>query len=137
MNTLILLLSGLLALLLSYDARCGTVDIINLINKEAIRQGLDPKIAISVAKVESSLDPQARGKKGEIGLFQLRPELFPYADLRNISTNIRIGVAELIYWKSHCPVRKGLEWVVCYNNGGRHPKYPRLHPYYKKVMAAL
>lgn len=54
-----------------------------LIVSISLSMGFDPNIALSVAKVESKLNPSAVGKIGEIGLFQLRPELFAPSCLRN------------------------------------------------------
>ena len=43
------------------------------ISAAAIRAGVDPALALAVARRESSLNPLAIGKSGEIGLFQLMP----------------------------------------------------------------
>lgn len=109
-------------------------DVRSQIIAEATRQGLEPEIALAVATVESGLNPKAVGRAGEVGLFQLHPRYF-----RHVSTkqNIRIGIKQLIYWREHCPTREGLEWVNCYNQGARHPKYPKLFPYYRKVVAVM
>jgi hypothetical protein len=105
-----------------------------LIRKEAIKQGISPELAVAVATVESRLNPNAVGSKGEIGLFQLRPELYPNAQLLNPNVNIKLGIAHLKYWKKHCPVKEQFAWISCYNQGFRKPKYPTLLPYYKKVL---
>ncbi|MEK2647336.1 transglycosylase SLT domain-containing protein [Bdellovibrio sp. BCCA] len=42
----------------------------------SISMGFDPNVALSVAMTESTLNPNAIGTIGEVGLFQLRPEYF-------------------------------------------------------------
>lgn len=42
----------------------------------SISMGFDPNVALSVAMTESTLNPNAIGGIGEVGLFQLRPEFF-------------------------------------------------------------
>lgn len=113
----------------------GRADIIQDIRKEAVRQGVDPNIAVAVAKVESGLDPQALGIYGEIGLFQIMP--YYGRNLWNPKTNIRTGIFLLKRMKQQCADMHDA-WVVCYNNGmHRRPRYPQLHPYYKRVMEAM
>lgn len=108
-----------------------------LITIEAIHQGVSPKLAISVATVESRLNPNARGSKGEVGLFQLLPGSKSTVRDAEIGYNIIKGISEIKYWKTHCPVKDQETFVICFNGGFRHPKYPLLHPYYKKVMQAM
>lgn len=108
----------------------------DMITVEAAAQGMDPAIALAVARVESGLNQQKRGLIGEIGIFQIRPE-FTHADITKLPINVKEGVRQLMYWKQHCPVKEQAEYVICYNGGNRHPRYPQLHPYYKKVRAAL
>lgn len=47
------------------------------IARVAYDMGEDPLLLQAIAKVESSFNPKARGKIGEIGLFQIRPEYHP------------------------------------------------------------
>lgn len=102
-----------------------------LIKAEALVQGVDPKLAVSIAMVESSLRQSAVGSVGEIGVFQLRPEMHK-GDLHNLSTNVREGVRYLKEVQKKCPVS---QFAICYNQGTkRKPKHPESHPYYKKVM---
>lgn len=122
----------MLALLLA--AQLSVQDKIAL---EATRQGIDPKLAIAVATVESGLRQSARGAAGEIGIFQLHPRYFDPAISKNVDDNIRLGVAHLAYWKANCPVKEKKTWVHCYNAGFRAPKFPFQIPYYKKVMGAM
>lgn len=107
-----------------------------IIAQEAVSQGVHPKVAIAVGKVESGLNMKARGPFGEIGIFQIRPE-YTTANIYNLKGNIKEGVRQLAYWQQHCPVKDSISWVSCYNQGSRKPKHPMLFPYVKKVMAAL
>lgn len=104
---------------------------------EAIAQNFSPTLAVSVATVESGLNPRALGRHGEIGLFQIMPYQIRKQDDHDIQGNTRRGIEILQYWRLHCPIREGLEYLVCYNGGYRHPKYPLLHPYYLHVMEQM
>lgn len=113
-------------------------DIIEMIKAEAIKQQFDPTIAIAVATVESSLNPKAIGKAGEIGLYQILPKVETSgADLHDTKTNIRIGIQHLKYWQRFCPTNEGIEFVNCYNSGFKHPKYPKLRPYVRKIASVM
>ena len=107
-----------------------------MVKNEALRQGLNPHIAMAIVSVESNWNPKAIGPIGELGLFQLRVRRFKEKYLRP-EFNIREGIRRLRYWREHCPLQEGLTWTICYNNGYRKPKYPYLHPYYKRIMAML
>lgn len=97
---------------------------------------LDPDLVLAVIKVESDFNPYKRGSHGEIGAMQLMPAYFPEAKYE-ITNNIQYGVAYLSFVRANCPVKDDFEYVICYNNGvNRHPKHPKLHKYYKRVMAA-
>lgn len=73
-----------------------------LLTREADRLGLPPAVADAVAGVESSYDPTAVGKVGELGLMQVRPTTAamlghkgPATELLKPETNVRYGVAYL------------------------------------------
>ena len=51
----------------------GVDDLRQIIIEEAERRGIPPALALRQAQVESSMNPAARGKAGEIGLFQVMP----------------------------------------------------------------
>lgn len=110
-----------------------------IIIEEAQKQGLDPSIALAIADVESHTSTKAIGGIGELGLFQIRPEFvaIPAYMLFDARTNARLGIQQLIYWRSHCPTNKNLDWIGCFNQGHRNPKFPKELPYYKKVMRSV
>jgi len=51
----------------------STLSIQQLITNTAAAAGVPPALALQVARQESSLNPNAMGSKGELGLFQLMP----------------------------------------------------------------
>lgn len=117
--------------------KLSKADIKFLIEREAIAQGFDPELAVAVAEVESSLNPHARGSRGEIGLFQLMPHIAAHMNDPGVEKQIKEAIRQLKYWQQACPVQENNTFVICYNSGYRRPRYPLLHPYYKKVVEAM
>lgn len=105
--------------------------------------GIDPNVAVAVAKVESNFKVQAVGAKGERGLFQIMPEIYPEVhpdSLFDPKVNIELGVKHLAWNKKYCKHKENRTYLVCYNYGIKNAekvKYPYLWPYYKKVMAEV
>ncbi len=100
------------------------------------KYNVDYNLVMSVIEVESRFNPKKVGSVGEIGLMQLRPEYFPTVTF-DIKNNIDHGVRYLAWLKKYCPHKDEKTFVVCYNNGpNRRVNYPKLFPYYKKVMLA-
>lgn len=105
--------------------------------------GVDPNVAVSVARVESNLEVEAVGSLGEIGLFQIRPEFYPMFTKKQLAspeTNIMVGVRKLSNYKKTCVHQDDIDWLVCYNYGptnAKKVKYPHLFPYVKKVKEEL
>ena len=60
-----------------------------------MRNGVDPRLVVAVIACESSFRPDTIGKKGEIGLGQLKPEtaaglgVDPYDPVQNIDGCVR------------------------------------------------
>ncbi len=103
------------------------------ITRTALSEGVDPKLAVAIAKVESSLNPNAIGSLGEIGLFQLRPE-YHVVKRGHIEGNVRVAVRYLAQLKRQC-ARYGDAYFVCFNYGPtRQLKSPHTFPYYVRVM---
>lgn len=92
------------------------MDYKELVRAEALRQGVDPNLALAVAEQESGWNPKARSKAGAIGLFQLMPatakELGVNPD--DPVQNIRGGIT---YLKEQTG-RFGLEGGLYAYNGG-------------------
>jgi hypothetical protein len=90
----------------------------------AIRMGVDPRLAVALAFRESSLNPDAVGTSGEIGLMQVMPSTakdmgFSIEDLRNPSKNIEIG---LTYLKQNLDkFGDPALAAAAYNAGPNHP----------------
>ncbi|GAC1499932.1 MAG: hypothetical protein NVS1B10_03140 [Candidatus Saccharimonadales bacterium] len=112
-------------------------DIKRNITLEAVRQGVNPQLAYAVAVVESGLNIRAVGSRGEKGLFQLMPRTRNKKALVDWKENIKEGISQLRDWSTTCPTKENYTYVICYNQGNRHPKFPYLHPYYLKVMQAM
>jgi hypothetical protein len=100
----------------------------SLITHEAAIQGLEPAIALAVAEVESNFRPNAVGKHGERGIFQLHPKYHSDFSIQN-------GVKTLIYWQKVCG-SKTEKFVNCYNRGTRPVRNPMRTPYYRKFIKA-
>lgn len=80
----------------------GRASYVALLTREAERRGLPPAVADAVAGVESSYDPMAVGKVGELGLMQVRPGTAAMLGHRGPATalfdpeiNVRYGVIYL------------------------------------------
>jgi soluble lytic murein transglycosylase-like protein len=109
-------------------------EIVFKIQQTALEEGVDPDLAVAIATVESSLNPEARGALGEVGLFQLRPE---YHDVikGNTDHNTRIALKYLADLQRIWSPQYGNSWFVLYNWGpNKHPQNPRQTVYFKKVM---
>lgn len=109
-----------------------------LINLLSNHYGLDPKLTTAIIKTESNFDNTAVGKLGELGLMQIRPELFPNVNLRSPAINIAIGTWMLANAKKNCKHKLAKTFVVCYNagiRGGSRLNYPLESKYYKRVYA--
>lgn len=113
----------------------STITITKAITSAAIEQGFDPALALAVAEVESGLRPNATGKAGEVGLFQLHPRFFKNAPYE-VKANADLGVKHLLFWQRNCPSKQSNTFVNCFNAGKRAFRFPKRTPYYKKVISA-
>lgn len=69
--------------------------IANSIVAAAQAAGIDPRLAMEVANAESGMNQSARGRGGEIGVFQLMPSSFPGVDPTDVNQNIQEGIGYL------------------------------------------
>lgn len=118
-----------------------TALLIQLITVSALIEGIEPSVALSIAKVESNYNMAATGSLGEIGAMQILPSSSKYTvqELRSPLINIKEGLRLLKLAKDKCKHQIDRTYVICFNagiTGGNKIKYPLLFPYYKKVMAA-
>lgn len=119
-------------------AEIAKADISQIIRCTAKQEGVDPELALAIAKVESGLNVRARGKLGEIGVYQLRPE-YHDVDYGNVPSNVRVAIRYLRYIKERCQSKYGPAWFVCYNVGpnAKLIRYPKKFPYYTKVISTM
>jgi soluble lytic murein transglycosylase-like protein len=117
--------------------------IIKLIQTYSLMYGVDPKVAISVAAVESQFDSQIIGMTGDVGVFQLRPSSFPSYSIKQLQDpkiNIELGIKYLAQMKKQCKYKDDIDWLLCYNVGVRKAntiKHASLFPYVKKVKLVM
>lgn len=110
------------------------------ITQAAIQQGIDPSLALAVAKTESSFNPNKVSPKGAIGLFQLMPGTA--ADLNvnpnDPAQNIQGGVAYLAQQLKRYNGDVGSA-LAAYNEGpgafSAGKMYPETQAYVASVLA--
>lgn len=98
--------------------------------KHSIEMGVDPAIALSIAKTESGFRHEARSSHGAVGVFQLMPStarrmgLNPYS----LDDNIKGGI---MYYKSMYKMFGSVELALAaYNAGpGNVKKYKAVPPF--------
>lgn len=106
---------------------------------EAARQGVEPWLAVAICHAESSGNPEAEGKGGEYGLFQLTPEKYGALPGQQgqrlkvpVSVQIDLGVRNLAL--ARFLGAKDARQVASYHNSGRldwwnlDPKWSFYHP---------
>lgn len=79
-------------------AKINTQEIKNKIIKIAKKYGIDPKLALAVAKQESGYNPRAKSHAGAMGVFQLMPATakgLGVKDAYNVDQNIEGGIKYL------------------------------------------
>jgi hypothetical protein len=122
----------------------STHEIQQLIVRTAQRYGVDPALALALAKAESNFDPDAISHKGAIGVMQLMPETAkslgvanPYDPAENIDGGVRY-LRQLIERFGGNIVLA----VAAYNAGpnavrryGGVPPYPETQTFVRKVLA--
>lgn len=113
--------------------------LLSLILQYSAIYGVDPLLAVSVAKVESDFNVNCISKTHDYGLFQLNASTFRRYTVKQLldpELNIKLGIQYLAEVRNESVHQHGYEWVVNYNLGtvkGNKVRYPKLFPYYKKV----
>ena len=132
MRKLLLLTFTLVCMLLCH-AQCQAADVNSVkatIVKHAIEMGVDPAIALSIARTESGFRHEARSSHGAVGVFQLMPSTArrmgynPYL----LNENIKAGIT---YYKKMYNMFGSVELALAaYNAGpGNVKKYNAIPPY--------
>jgi len=121
-----------------------TNKIIHVIHDAAVQHGVDPRLAIAVAKAESGLSETAVSSAGAIGIMQLMPETAAGMGVKNIydvRQNVDAGVRYLRQMidsfggdteKAIAAYNAGPEAVVRYGNV---PPYQETQNYVARVKA--
>ncbi|MBI2307537.1 MAG: lytic transglycosylase domain-containing protein [Rhodocyclales bacterium] len=111
--------------------------IVALIRDLAPRFGIDPRLALAVATVESNLDPWAVSPKRAMGVMQLIPETAERFNVRkpfDAEQNIRGGLAYL-RWLQHYYRGDTVRVVAAYNAGeGAVDRFGGVPPYLETVL---
>ena len=136
MKKLLLLTFTLLCMLFSHT-QCQAADVNSVkatIVKHAIEMGVDPAIALSIARAESGFRHEARSSHGAVGVFQLMPSTArrmgynPYS----LNENIKAGIT---YYKKMYNMFGSVELALAaYNAGpGNVKKYNNAIPPYSET----
>lgn len=114
----------------------------NIINKSALKHGVDPSLARAIVKAESDFDPNAVSRAGAKGLMQLMPDtarLMRVNDVFNPEENVDGGIRYLKYLLKLFSYDVKLA-VAAYNAGenaviryGAVPPYAETRTYVKRV----
>lgn len=131
------MLLPMLLLLITAQAKADSKrTIASVIEMTAIKHGVDPKLALAIAKTESGLNPKAVGAShGEVGLFQLHPRYFPQATF-DVQQNVELGVKYLADLKKRKKSTHGCSYFVFYNIGpNRKVKDLKQTRYFQRVSS--
>lgn len=127
----LLLFTTMLVALCFAPAQAADINSVKVsIAKHAIEMGVDPAIALSIARTESGFNHGARSSHGAVGVFQLMPStakrmgLNPYL----LNDNIKGGI---MYYKSMYKMFGSVELALAaYNAGpGNVKRYQAVPPY--------
>lgn len=136
MNKIFLVIVFLIVTLMALTALGAEATYRSAIVHAALKHGVDPTLALAIAEVESGFNPRAKGSKGELGIYQLRPEF--HGKPKTTSQNITVAMEYLAKIKKDCYPKYGSAYFVCYNFGpNRRLKVaPSATDYYQKVFKA-
>ncbi len=113
-----LLLIALVFVSVSLQANATDVNTIKAtIVKHSIEMGVDPAIALSIARTESGFRHEARSSHGAVGVFQLMPSTAKRMGLNaySLNDNIRGGI---MYYKSMYKMFGSMELALAAYNAG-------------------
>lgn len=88
-------------------------EVSSVIETVALQKGWDPVLLKAIAHVESSMNPKAVGKIGELGLFQMRPEFHAVKPNMNVKEQTLAAIKHLEEVKQRC----GDRFLQCWNMG--------------------
>lgn len=123
------------------DLSTGSLPYADIIDSIAVREGVDPRLVHAVIKVESAYRPQARSRKGAMGLMQLMPDTarrYSVGNAYDPGSNIEGGIR---YLKSLLDRYERPLALAAYNAGeaavqrfGGIPPYPETQNYVRQVL---
>lgn len=131
MRKLLLITFALACILCNTPAQAADVNTVKAtIVKHALEMGVDPAIALSIARTESGFRHEAKSSHGAVGVFQLMPStakrmgLNPYL----LNDNIKGGI---MYYKMMYKMFGSMELALAaYNAGpGNVKRYNAVPPY--------
>ena len=131
MRKLLLITFALVCMFCNNSAQAADVNTIKAtIVKHALEMGVDPAIALSIARTESGFRHEAKSSHGAVGVFQLMPStarkmgLNPYL----LNDNIKGGI---MYYKMMYKMFGSMELALAaYNAGpGNVKRYNAVPPY--------
>lgn len=113
----------------------------DLVDEVAARHGVNPRLVKAMIRVESGYQPDARSRKGAMGLMQLMPETarqYAVRDPYEPRSNIEAGIAHLQSLLERFTLPLAL---AAYNAGeaavrrfGGVPPYPETRDYVRRVL---
>jgi len=116
----------------------------SMIDAAANQQGVDPRLVRAVIRVESAYQPEARSRKGAIGLMQLMPDTarrYAVANPYDPGSNIEAGVKHLKMLLGRFELALA---IAAYNAGESAverfrgiPPYPETQNYVRQVLKLL
>lgn len=143
-NTFSTVLAGVQSNDVAGDKTFASDDISKMLQFTAKKYGVDPKLVMAVAKVESNLSPDVVSSAGAVGVMQLMPETAQGLGVRNskdprenIDGGVRylkqlIGTFDGDVTKAVAAYNAGPQAVKNYNG---IPPYSETKAYVAKVMA--
>lgn len=104
---------------------------------------MDASLIESVVRHESSMNSNAIGAAGEIGLMQIKPQYvkgYTREQLFDPQINLIVGIKQLKDAKRTCVHQNDIEWLTCFNMGNTGAKklaHPDLFPYIKSIRRLM